>query len=342
MITIDGSQGEGGGQILRSSLSLSLLTGQPFRIANIRARRRKPGLLRQHLTAVNAAAQISGAEVKGASLGSALLDFSPGKARPGEYAFAVGTAGSATLVLQTVLPPLLVAGGPSTLKLEGGTHNPFAPPFDFLAKAFLPLLNRMGPRVSATLVRPGFYPAGGGEFHVSIQPVPHLSPLHLDARGEIRNTRAVARVAALPRSIAQRELDVIARELAVDRSALSTEEIPNPQGPGNIVVIEIESEHVTEVFTGFGEKGVRAEEVADQAVEAARQYLAADVPVGPHLADQLLVPLAMAGGGSFTTLPLSRHAATNIAVLRQFLNVDVRVEQLAKKAFKVSLLALGS
>ncbi|HEY3320533.1 MAG TPA: RNA 3'-terminal phosphate cyclase [Planctomycetota bacterium] len=336
-VVIDGSQGEGGGQILRSSLSLSLLTGQAFQIVNIRAKRPKPGLLRQHLTAVQAAAQICGAEVKGASIGSAVLDFKPGKVTPGEYAFAVGTAGSATLVLQTILPPLLVASGPSTLKLEGGTHNPFAPPFDFLIKAFLPLINRMGPQVTATLVRPGFYPAGGGEFHVSIQTAAKLSPIDLNVRGEIKAKRAVARVAALPRSIAQRELDVIAQKLTIDRAALSIDEVPQPRGPGNIVVIEIESEHVTEVFTGFGERGVRAESVAEQALEAAREYLVAGIPVGEHLADQLLLPLALAGGGSFTTMPLSKHATTNIEVLKQFMNVETHVEHLDKRIVKVTI-----
>jgi len=336
-LTIDGSVGEGGGQVLRSSLSLALLTGLPFRMVNIRAGRPKPGLLRQHLTAVQAAAQIAGAEVLGASLGSSVLDFKPGKVQPGQYAFAVGTAGSATLVLQTVLPPLLLAGGPSTLKLEGGTHNPFAPPFDFLVKAFLPLINRMGPQVSAALVRPGFYPAGGGEFHVSITPAARLAPLHLLERGEIKALRAVARVAALPKTIAQRELDVVARELGLERAALCVQELADPRGPGNIVLIEAECEHVTEVFTGFGEKGVRAEAVAEKAAAAAREYLAAGVAAGPHLADQLLLPLAVAGSGSFTTLPLSRHATTNLAVLRQFMNVEFGVEQLSRKAFKVTV-----
>jgi RNA 3'-terminal phosphate cyclase (ATP) len=337
MLTIDGSQGEGGGQILRSSLSLSLLTGQPFQIINIRSKRPKPGLLRQHLTAVQAAAKIGNAEADGAQIGSASITFKPGKVTPGEYAFAVGTAGSATLVLQTILPPLLIASGPTTLKLEGGTHNPFAPPFDFLVKTFLPLINRMGPQVTATLVRPGFYPAGGGEFHVSITPAAALAPLHIEARGEIKAKRAVARVAALPMAIAHCELDVIAEKLTMDRAALSVEEVRQPRGPGNIVVIEIESEHLTEVVTGFGEKGVRAEAVAEQAVEAARAYIAAGVPVGEHLADQLLIPLAMAGGGSFMTLPLSRHATTNIEVLRQFMNVTARVERREKSAVAVSL-----
>src|SRR5437867_958993 len=165
MLLIDGSQGEGGGQILRTALGLSLVTGTPIRIEKIRAGRAKPGLLRQHLTAVNAATAIGAVDVEGATLGSQELTFRPGTVKPGEYRFAVGTAGSTGLVLQTVLPPLLTAPGPSTLTLEGGTHNPTAPPFDFLARAFLPLISRMGPSATARLERPGFYPAGGGQMH---------------------------------------------------------------------------------------------------------------------------------------------------------------------------------
>src|SRR6185436_4161528 len=202
MLTIDGSFGEGGGQILRTALSLSLVTGKPFRIDNIRARRKNPGLLRQHLTAVNAATEISHAEVTGAGIGSRELTFAPGSVESGDYAFAVGTAGSTTLVLQTVLPALLIANGKSQLILEGGTHNPFAPPFDFLAQAFLPLVNRMGPQVTAELERPGFYPAGGGRIRVTIEPAGELKRLDISSRGEVLARRAKAVVANLPISIA--------------------------------------------------------------------------------------------------------------------------------------------
>ena len=170
MITIDGSQGEGGGQILRTSLALSLVTGQPFRMERIRAKRQKPGLLKQHLTAVEAAKTVGCAEADGASLSSQTLEFRPGPVTPGNYRFAVGTAGSATLVLQTVLPALLTASGHSTLTLEGGTHNPMAPPFDFLARCFLPLIRRMGPSVELELRRHGFFPAGGGQLHAALTP----------------------------------------------------------------------------------------------------------------------------------------------------------------------------
>lgn len=325
MIVIDGSRGEGGGQVLRSSLALSLVTGQPIRVDNIRAGRQKPGLMRQHLTAVNAAMVIGAARVEGNQVGSRQLFFAPQGVKGGRYQFAVGTAGSCTLVLQTVLPALITADHGSELILEGGTHNPYAPPYDFLAKAFLPLINRMGPRVTANLERPGFYPAGGGKFTVVIEPAPHLSRINLTRRGEILQRRARAMVARLPRQIGERELKVVRERLGWEEGALQVEEATSSRGPGNVLSLEIESEQVTEVFTGFGELGVSAERVASQAVKAAQEYLSANVPVGRYLADQLLLPMALAGGGSFRTLPPSRHTTTNIDVIRQFLPVEVTV-----------------
>jgi RNA 3'-terminal phosphate cyclase (ATP) len=213
MIQIDGSLGEGGGQVLRTALALALVTGQPFRLEKIRAGRAKPGLLRQHLTAVQAAARIGAARVEGAVLGSTSLVFEPGAIRPGNYHFDIGTAGSTTLVLQTILPPLLAAGGPSRLTLVGGTHNGLAPPFDFLARTFLPLLNRLGPAVAATLERPGFFPAGGGRLTAEIQPAPRLSPLCLGERGALRQQWARVLIAGLPPAIAERECQVLRQKL---------------------------------------------------------------------------------------------------------------------------------
>jgi RNA 3'-terminal phosphate cyclase (ATP) len=235
IITIDGSQGEGGGQVLRSSLALSLVTGRPLVMEKIRAGRKKPGLLRQHLTAVLAAAEVGGAEVEGAALGSRRLVFRPGRVRAGNYAFRVGTAGSATLVLQTVLPALLLANGESNLTLEGGTHNPFAPPVDFLEKAYLPLVNWLGPRVEVQLVRPGFYPAGGGQFTVRVQPAQQLGRLELIHRGQIVARRVRALVANLPRHIAERECRTIVQETGWDESSFSVDEVRGSRGPGNVV-----------------------------------------------------------------------------------------------------------
>jgi RNA 3'-terminal phosphate cyclase (ATP) len=331
VLTIDGSQGEGGGQVLRSSLALSLVTGRPFVIEKIRAARKKPGLMRQHLTAVLAAAEVGGAEVEGAALGSRRLVFRPDQVRAGDYTFHVGTAGSATLVLQTVLPALLIAEGESNLTLEGGTHNPMAPPLDFLTKSYLPLVNRLGPTVEAHLVRPGFYPAGGGEFTVHIQPAPQLGRLELLARGEITARRVRALVANLPRHIAERECRTIAQETGWDADCFTVEEIQGARGPGNVVMIELEAEHVTEVFTAFGRLGIRAEDVAKDALCQAEEYLAAGVPVGKHLADQLMLPLGIgaylgSGGSVFRTMGLSLHSTTHIEILRRFLEISIPVD----------------
>ena len=336
MIAIDGSYGEGGGQILRTSLALSLVTGKPFSIRNIRAGRKKPGLMRQHLTAVNAAAEIGQAVLEGNRIGSRAFTFEPERIRPGDYHFAIGSAGSCTLVFQTILPALLTAGGPSEVLLEGGTHNPFAPPFDFLAKAFLPVVNRMGPRVDAVLEKPGFYPAGGGRFRVSINPA-GFNRIDLLERGNIVNKTARASVANLPVRIAKRELEVIHEMLKWDRELLQAVEVENSQGPGNILTVEVESDNITEVFTGFGEKGVSAEKVAGRAATSVREYLAFDVPVGRYLADQLLVPMALAGGGKFRTLSPTQHTTTNIEIIKKFLDVEIAVTEYGRNQWEIEI-----
>jgi RNA 3'-terminal phosphate cyclase (ATP) len=338
MIIIDGSFGEGGGQILRSSLALSLITQKPIRIEKIRAGRKNPGLLRQHLTAVNAAAEVGLAEVTGAAIGSQQLTFTPQTIRAGEFRFAVGSAGSATLVLQTVLPALLLAGEKSRLVLEGGTHNPFAPPFDYLAKVFLPLLRRMGAEVNVQLDRYGFYPAGGGRFSVDITPCAKLKKLILLERGKPISQSARALVANLPRHIAERELQTVRRKMEWQQSQLHVEETSNSNGPGNLVMIEVEYEQVTEIFTSFGEKNIRAEVVAERAAKEAKEYLKTDAAVGEHLADQLLLPMALGAGGSFTTVKPSLHTTTNIEVIRKFLEVEIITSDLADRVWKVEII----
>jgi RNA 3'-terminal phosphate cyclase (ATP) len=317
VIEIDGSEGEGGGQILRSALALSMCTGQPFRILGIRAKRDRPGLLRQHLTAVRAATEISDAEVVGDEVGSQELAFRPRAVKPGNYGFAIGTAGSCTLVLQTVLPGLMAAAGRSTVRISGGTHNKAAPPVDFLARAFLPLLARMGPRVSVELVRHGFHPRGGGEILATIEPAP-LRPLELLARGERRRESAEAYVAAVPMHVAERELEVAGRMLNWAPERRHVRGLPNDVGPGNVLTLTVEHEHVTEVFTGFGERGVSAEQVARGAADEVRGYLASTAAVGCHLADQLLLPMALAGRGAFTTLGITPHFRSQVAVIGRF------------------------
>lgn len=280
---------------------------------------------------------MSGAQVEGAALGSRELSFVPGPLRPGRYEFSTAGAGSVTLVLQTVLPPLLRSSGPSTLILEGGTHNPFAPPFDFLARAFVPLVNRMGPAVRLALDRPGFYPAGGGRLRAWIEPAKELLPFDLLDRGRILRIGARALIAALPRHIGERELDTVRRILGLDPDALALEEVRGSPGPGNALLIDIACEHVTEVFTGFGQRGVRAETVAERVARDALSYLDAKIPVGPHLADQLLLPLTLAGGGAFRTLAPTLHTTTNVEVVRRFLDIRMSIRQIEGKAWLVSI-----
>jgi len=336
MLTIDGSRGEGGGQVLRTSLGLSLVTGTSFRIENIRAGRPKPGLARQHVTAVRAAPPVGRAEVEGAELGSRELVFVPKSAQPGDYRFDVGTAGSTSLVLQTVLPALMIAPGPSQLRLEGGTHNIFAPPVDFLEKAFLPIVGRMGAKVEVTLQRHGFYPAGGGSIRVDVEPEPRLRSIDLVERGKVIRTAALGVVSRLPLHIAQREVDVVRRRMSWPADSVSAREVES-SGPGNVLTVEIQSEHVTEVFTGFGKRGLPAEKVAAGAVRQARRYLEAGVPVGEHLADQLLVPMALAGGGTFRTLAPTTHTTTNVETLGRFLDVSVGMEQVDRHVWEVRI-----
>jgi RNA 3'-terminal phosphate cyclase (ATP) len=328
MIRIDGSSGEGGGQILRSALSLSLVTGKAFQIENIRAKRERSGLLRQHLTAVLAATEISNAQTQGATLGSKTLSFVPGPVRPGNYRFVIGTAGSGTLVFQTILPALMTASGPSGITIEGGTHNMHAPPFDFLKLAFLPILNALGPKVEIQLERYGFYPAGGGCVTASIEPCGQLSPLQILERGPIVRRRGTAVVANLPRDIAKRELQTAASLLSWEQECMEIVETKNSAGPGNIVMLEIATSSYADVFSGFGRLGASAESVATEAVNAARDYLVSGAVAGEHLADQLLLPFALAGGGALTAEKLNSHARTNMEVIKRFLPVEFSITKI--------------
>lgn len=328
MIEIDGSAGEGGGQILRTSLALSMCTGQPFRLTKIRAGRAKPGLMRQHLTCVNAATEVCGAEVQGAELNSQSLTFSPGPVRAGDYVFNVGTAGSCTLVLQTVWPALMMADAPSQLKLSGGTHNPMAPPFHFLERSYAPLLRKLGANAELKLRRLGFYPAGGGEIEATIWPArDHLQPFDLNDRGAKVEAYAECFAPALPRSVVRRELEQLGEGLGWSGEQLREAACRQNEGPGNALMATLVYEHVSEVFTAFGEKGVSAEQVARAVVGEVRSYQVSDAALGPHLADQWALPLALAmwqrrGAASYTCSELTPHAKTNFEVIERFLPVN--------------------
>ena len=332
LIELDGSTGEGGGQILRTSLALSMCTGRPMAIQRIRAKRPKPGLMRQHLTCVQAAVAVCGGKVEGAELGSQTLVFEPGPVRAGDYAFNVGTAGSCTLVLQTVLPALMLCTDPSRVSLSGGTHNPMAPPFHFLERSFAPLLRRLGVGLDLELRRLGFYPAGGGEFSALVQPTAvGLQPFDLAERGPVQDAYAECFAPALPSAVAVRELTALARALGWSSEQLRTPAVRQNEGPGNALLATLAYAHVSEVVIGFGEKGVSAEQVASALVKEIKAHQASEGALGQHLADQWMLPLALAvvargGEASFTCTEMTEHAMTNIGVIKQFLPVRFDVD----------------
>jgi RNA 3'-terminal phosphate cyclase (ATP) len=342
ILTIDGAYGEGGGQILRTALSLSTLTARAFRLVNIRARRRNPGLLPQHLSAVRAAAAISGAVVSGDRLGSAELNFAPSYLpSPGSYVFDVaqtaerGSAGSITLILQTLLVPLALADGASSLVLRGGTHVQWSPPFDDLASSYFPILRRMGFRIEAELKRWGWYPVGQGEVACSIAAAPAeagtagLKPIELLSHGPLRRIAGRAVAANLPGHIPQRMVDRARASLGelgvpVDIQA----QLVTAACPGAGIFLVAEYKELAASFSAHGRLGKPAEAVADEAVAAIREHHASDAAVELHLADQLLLPLALATGVSTFTAPRpSGHLMTNAWTIGQFGVADISIGQ---------------
>lgn len=340
MIELDGSQGEGGGQILRTALALSLITGQPFRIDHIRAKRPKPGLMRQHLACVQAAVAVGGGATQtlalgyggqGVQVGETALAFTPGPITAGAHVFAVGSAGSCMLVLQTVLWPLLQARQSSTLTLRGGTHNPMAPSSSFL-KELGPYFCGQGDALFEIDVRRhGFYPAGGGEVRVRVHPPAHgLAPIHLMQRGALREAYAESLHAGLPKGVAERELAVLKSALGWNDEQLRDRALRANEGPGNALLAVLRYEHITEVIASYGDKGVSAELVANKLVQEVRAYQQHQAPVGPHLADQLMIPLALTAlrgePGQYWATEQTEHTRTNAQVIEQFLPVKFEIQ----------------
>lgn len=324
-VVIDGSEGEGGGQILRTALGLALVTGRPFRIHGIRRGRARPGLLRQHRTAVQAAAEIGCARVEGDELGSTELSFEPGAVLHGRRRFATGSAGSATLVLHTVLPALLLTEGESVLTLEGGTDNEAAPPFAHLEQVYLPLVRRLGGEVRATLHRRGFYPAGGGSFEIHVVGGRPLTPFSLLDRGAPRARAFVVRTSgSVERHVAMRELHVLHERLGLRRGE-GEHIVERSPGPGNILEARLVYEHAQELLVAFGKRGRPAETVADELVDAVTAFDASGAPVGEHTADQLVLLLALAGGGTFRTTAPTGHLRSQVALIPRFLPVRITV-----------------
>lgn len=326
MQTIDGSQGEGGGQMIRTSLAMSVLTGQPVTLENIRAGRPKPGLARQHLTALNAVAQISDAAVEGDQLKSDKVVFEPRTLRGGDYTFDIGSAGSATLLVQTILPPLLAADQPSRITVIGGTHNPWAPCFEFLDLCYLPLLRKLGLGVHAQLLRHGFHPAGGGRMLFEVEPADQWRSLQLHERGPLVESWCEGRVANLPLHIAEREVQEVKRLAQWPAKRVRAVEVES-DGPGNVLLIGMRFEQLCELTIGFGRQGVPAEKVARDAWREMQTYRDSDAAVGSHLADQLMLPMALAAHKGhtcgFTTPPLTQHSLTHLELLQRFLPVRI-------------------
>ncbi len=350
MIELDGSLGEGGGQILRTALALSLITGKAFRIDNIRAKRPKPGLMRQHLACVQAAVAVGGGvdvtqAVSGggqaAQVGDTSLTFTPGKICAGDYEFAIGSAGSCMLVLQTVLWPLVMADRASALTLRGGTHNPMAPSLSFL-QLLTPYLSGLGPDLMAMELRcHGFYPAGGGEVRVTVRPPAvsgslGLAPIHIMQRGALVAAYAECLHGGIPKGVAERELAVLKTGLGWQDEQLRNRALRANEGPGNALLVVLKYEHITEVFASYGERGVSAEHVAHKLLHEVRDYLMHAAPVGPHLADQLMIPMALAavqsgkgqGGGQYWATELTEHTRTNALVIEKFLAVKFAMQPL--------------
>jgi len=332
-VVIDGSEGEGGGQILRTSLALSMLTGRPLEMSRIRAGRARPGLRRQHLACVEASARLCGAEVRGAQVGSQQLAFRPGSITGGALDLDIGSAGSTTLVVQTLLVPAIAAGVALRAVIRGGTHNPLAPPFEFLDRVWLPHLRAMGARVEIGLDRHGFASGGEpqrgpgtghGQVTLTVEPGGTLRPIEIVDAGPITARCATAILSRLPTHVAEREHAVVQGRLGLAAAECEIRDVRGA-GPANVLLVEIERAAGRELVSAFGEKGLRAERVAEQACDEIAAFLAADVPVGVHLADQLLLPLAVAGGGRFRTLPPSLHATTNIATIQAFLDVPIEI-----------------
>lgn len=329
MIEIDGSEGEGGGQILRSALALSILTQRPFKLVNIRANRSKPGLQPQHLMCVRAAGSISAATYKGGSVGSSVLYFEPGAVKSGNYTFSIGTAGATALVLHTVYLPLALRGDkPSTVTITGGTHNQHAPCYHFLETTWATYLARLGMRVEVEMTRPGFYPRGGGEIRAVIHPCQRVNGLSLLTCPELTTAGGFSAFAGLSESVGRRQ----ARRLSVRMKSEEVEShIPTEEwtaaNPGSVAAVIFRQAPVPPLFFGLGERGKPAESVADDAAEEAIAFRDAKCPVDPHSADQLLLPLAFSADASeYRTSEITRHTTTNIETVRRFVDRDIWVE----------------
>ncbi len=327
-LSIDGSLGEGGGQVLRTSLALALITGRSFTMRNIRSRRAKPGLMAQHLKAVEAATKIGKAQVEGDRIGSQSLVFEPTGISCGDFHFDIGTAGSTSLVLQTILPPLSFAAASSTVTLIGGTHVPWSPCFHYLEIHWLRYMRRIGFDIRLELDAAGFYPRGGGRVVAMVRPVSRLSPLCLTYRGPLLRIRGISAVANLDLSVAQRQkvqalkrLDSVSSHVQIEILRLSS------PSKGTLLLLLAEFENSQSCFYGLGAPGKTAERVADEAVNEFLEFMGTDGAIDHYLADQLILSLALAPGMSeIRTSKVTQHLITNADIIKMFLSVSIDID----------------
>lgn len=339
MLEIDGSFGEGGGQILRTSLSLSCLLHKPFRLVNIRRKRKKPGLMPQHLMGIRSLKLISNARVDGDFQGSMELSFEPGEVKAGDYYFDIGTAGSTSLLLQTILPPLIFANNRSSLTLKGGTHVPLSPPFHYIKKIFISVINKLGTKVKARIESYGFYPKGGGKIHAEIEPVKEIGAINYSERGRFKKVHGFSGVGNLPLSIAERQKNAVVAILAAQGINVQIETISvSTPGQGTFIFLEVETENCLAGFSSLGERGKKAELVGEEVAKEFLSYYSASVCLDRHLADQVILYLAASKGeSSFTTMEISGHLLTNLWVIEKFLDIRYEVEGETGKAGKVTI-----
>lgn len=328
MIEIDGSIGEGGGQVLRSSLTLSILTGGSFRIFNIRANREKAGLSHQHLVSVKAAAKICQASVTGNHLGSSEITFQPKNVRGGRYKFDIQTAGSTSLVLQTIFLPLSICGSTTSILLTGGTHVRWAPCYHYLEYQWIPFLNSMGFKASVELIKAGYYPEGNGKISAIVRPVGDITPIQLLKRGNLVEINGISAVSNLDKSIAFRQTAQAHRRLAKYTSTTNIKNIHLPsQHKGTLLLIAAQFEYSQCCYFSLGELGKPAEKVADEAVDQFEAFITTDGTIDQYLADQLILPMCFAKGTSqMRTNKITNHLLTNVAIVQEFLNRKITIE----------------
>jgi RNA 3'-terminal phosphate cyclase (ATP) len=332
-IEIDGAQGEGGGQVLRSSLSLSILTGKPVHLYNIRANRSKPGLMHQHLQAVDAAAAISKAHVVGAALNSQSISFHPEEIRSGRYRFDIGTAGSTALVLQTIFTPLSQANSASSIIITGGTHVLWSPTYEYIDLHWMPLMHAAGFDGQIDLDQAGFYPQGGGRISANIRPAGRIRPICLTERGKLLRIRGIAGIANLERSIAERMKRHAVQRLNKLIPWDGTPELQikpveeNSPSKGAFFMLLAEFESGRACYTALGEPGKPAERVADEAIDELLAFFETRATIDPFLADQLLLPLSLSGGISELITPrITEHLLTNATILQTFLPCKIEID----------------